>query len=82
MTTTDDGVTEALVGILAAELKRPADGISPAAGLADLGLSSVKVLRVIAEVERRYEVALPDEQVFGCDTVEDLAQLVRAQRTP
>jgi len=42
------------------------------------GIDSVKVLRVVARIERDYDVELSDEQVFAFATVSDVADAVLA----
>jgi acyl carrier protein len=42
------------------------------------GIDSVKVLRVVARIEREYDVELADEQVFACSSIADVAGAVRA----
>ena len=42
------------------------------------GIDSVKVLRVVARIERDYDVELSDEQVFAFTTVSDVADAVLA----
>jgi acyl carrier protein len=43
------------------------------------GADSVHLLRVIADVERRWGVELDDEDIFGPITLDDLVTLVCAQ---
>jgi aryl carrier-like protein len=45
----DEDVSSTLRTILARELKRAPETLAPEANLAELGLSSVKVLRAVAE---------------------------------
>ncbi len=42
------------------------------------GADSIKVLRIIAKIEQRYDVELDDEDVFGVSTVEQVATVVAA----
>lgn len=41
------------------------------------GVDSVKVLRVIAAVERTYDIELEDEEVFALKTIDDVVRSVR-----
>ncbi len=66
---------EAVVcGLLAERLGVPS--VSTDARLAELGLSSIKVIRITAQIERQYGIELPDEEIFSCETVADLCSLV------
>lgn len=58
------------------------DDRAPETRLADLGLSSVKVVRLIAQLERKYRIELPNEIVFECETVADLARAVASRLAP
>ncbi|GLZ36526.1 acyl carrier protein [Actinokineospora sp. NBRC 105648] len=77
MTTTLDDITSTVTGIAAAEI-----GVQAAEMAADTdlrgveGVDSVKVLRMIAKIERQYDVELEDEDVFGVSTVADVAAVV------
>ncbi|WP_194894293.1 acyl carrier protein [Catenulispora pinisilvae] len=41
------------------------------------GVDSVKVLRVIAAVERTYDIELEDEEVFALKTIDDVVRSVQ-----
>ncbi|MET8558314.1 acyl carrier protein [Streptomyces sp. NPDC004959] len=78
-----DRITELLAGLLGQE----AAGISADDDLASVaGLDSVKVMRLIAAVEKEYDIELEDEQVFTLRTVRGLADAVAgelsAERAP
>ena len=40
------------------------------------GADSIKVLRIIAKIEQRYDIELEDEDVFGVSTVDQVADVV------
>jgi acyl carrier protein len=40
----------------------------------DLGLDSLGIMEVIADVEDRFEVSIPSELLIGISTVEDVAR--------
>ncbi len=40
------------------------------------GADSIKVLRIIAKIEQRYDIELEDEDVFGVSTVEQVSAVV------
>jgi acyl carrier protein len=42
------------------------------------GADSIKVLRIVAKIEQRYDVELEDEDVFGVSTIEQVADVVAA----
>jgi acyl carrier protein len=72
-------IIAAITDIAAAELGVPAASLAPDADLRAIrGIDSVKVLRMIARIERYYDVELSDEDVFSLTTVEGTAAAVRA----
>jgi acyl carrier protein len=42
------------------------------------GADSIKVLRIIAKIEQRYDVELEDEDVFGVSTIAQVVEVVGA----
>lgn len=77
--TTANEITVTVTGIAAAELGVPPASLAPGTDLRAIeGIDSVKVLRMIARVEREYGVELADEDVFSLTTVEDTVSAVRA----
>ncbi|MEU5695116.1 acyl carrier protein [Actinosynnema sp. NPDC020468] len=79
-TTTADLATE-ITTIVAAEL-----GVTPAALTPDTdlrsieGADSIKVLRMIAKIEQRFDVELEDEDIFGVNTVSEVVAVVEKAR--
>ena len=75
---TIDDITRTITGIAAAELGVPAAELDPEADLRAIeGIDSVKVLRMVARIERAYDIELDDEDVFGIASVAGTAQVVR-----
>jgi acyl carrier protein len=62
---------------LATELKISATGISGADVLRELpGADSMKMLRVVSKLERKWNVEFNDEAIFAVKTVDELVMLV------
>jgi acyl carrier protein len=78
---TDELISE-ITAIVAEELGLPADELSPDADLRSApGADSVKVLRVVARIERARDVELEDEDVFGASTIREVAEVVERALT-
>lgn len=78
MPTPDPQILTTVTEIVAAELGMPAGAVDPDADLRAIeGADSVKVLRMIAKIEREYDLELDDEDVFGVSCVRDVAEVVR-----
>ncbi|GAA5069266.1 acyl carrier protein [Thermocatellispora tengchongensis] len=72
-----DDIIRTLTEIAAAETGLPAERLGPDVELRGVeGVDSVRVLRMIAKVERRYDVELEDEDVFGATTIAQVAAVV------
>ncbi len=44
----------------------------------DLGVASVHALQILAELEDRFEVSIPDEEVVEAGTIEQLVSVIRS----
>jgi len=77
MTHTADDILRTVTDIAAAET-----GIAPADLLPDVdlrgmaGVDSVRVLRMVAKIERTYDIELEDQDVFGLSTLSDVVKVV------
>ncbi|MBL7500516.1 acyl carrier protein [Frankia sp. CNm7] len=78
---TDELISE-ITGIVAEELGLSPDAVSPDADLRAVeGADSVKVLRVVARIERSHDVELEDEEVFGASTIREVAEVLKQALT-
>jgi acyl carrier protein len=78
MTASLDQITDSVRAIVADVLSVPADELSTDSDLREVeGADSIKVLRLIARIEREYDVELEDEDVFGVSTIAEVADVVR-----
>lgn len=72
-------VMEAITGLVIAAMGTNALVVDPDDDLTTTpGLDSVRVMRIIAAVERRYDIELEDEQVFSFRTIRNVADSVEA----
>ncbi|WP_462189085.1 MULTISPECIES: acyl carrier protein [unclassified Frankia] len=72
-------IVTTVTAIVARELGIPVEDLAADADLRSVeGADSVKVLRMIARVEREYDVELEDEDVFSAVTVAEVADVVQA----
>jgi acyl carrier protein len=80
MSTQAGTVEDTICQLLAAELCCRPDTIATDAEFAALpGLDSIKLLRVVSELERRYDVGLDDDKLYELRAVTDLADLVHTE---
>ncbi|QBS44992.1 acyl carrier protein [Nocardia sp. CS682] len=63
-------IAAAETGIAEADLRPDVD----LRGMA--GVDSVRVLRMVAKIERTYDIELEDEDVFGLSTLNDVVKVV------
>lgn len=57
-----------------------ADEIEPDTKLADLGIDSMKLFSIIAEFENEFNVKVSDKQLGELFTVNDLCNVIKAQK--
>jgi acyl carrier protein len=70
-------ILEQVRSVAAKETGIPIDELGPELDLRKVeGVDSVKVLRVVARIERDYDIELSDEQVFAFASVSDVADAV------
>lgn len=65
-----------LIDMLEAETGIESGGVSPDADLAQLGLDSLDMVRLSAQVERRLDVTIKTEELFYLRTVDDIVTLL------
>ncbi len=56
----------------------PIDQVTPDASLEELGVDSLNGLRIVAEVEKRYGVNIPDDAIGKIRTMPEIFRLVDA----
>jgi acyl carrier protein len=79
MTTATTEITTSVIEIVADVLGADVADVAPDTDLRTVeGADSIKVLRIIAKIEQRYDIELDDEDVFGVSTVEQVASVVAA----
>jgi len=72
-------IVEHVREIAAEETGLPVEELTPDLDLRNVeSVDSVKVLRVVARIERDYDIEVSDEQVFAFTTVSDVADAVLA----
>ncbi|MFF7280732.1 beta-ketoacyl synthase N-terminal-like domain-containing protein [Streptomyces griseorubiginosus] len=75
--THDTSVAGRLCHHIAAVTGHPADRVTPATALADLGLDSLMAVRIRTALEREFAVELPLRDLLGATTVQELADRLR-----
>jgi acyl carrier protein len=74
-----DETMNTVIELVVKEFGASATDVTPDTDLTQLeGADSVKVLRVVAQIERLYDVELDDDMVFGCKTARQVAEGVQA----
>lgn len=78
----DPEITEKIVHALASYLKRDPASITEAHHLRDdLGLDSVAVIELLFEIEERFKLQIPDQDLPGLSTVGSVAAYVQRRLT-
>jgi acyl carrier protein len=81
------GIEDAIKKIVQSTLNLPESEIESSTNLRDLpGVESIKILRIVASLEKKFDVRLDDQVVFRVSTIEELAgavsKLVEERREP
>lgn len=78
----DPAITEKIVHALATYLKRDPASITESHHLRDdLGLDSVAVIELLFEIEERFKLQIPDQDLPGLSTVGSVAAYVQRRLT-
>ena len=73
-------IEEVILTFAADELCLPPGQLAAEANLRELpGVESMRLFRVLARIERHFQVHLDDEVVFASSTIRELAAAVRGQ---
>ncbi|TXR92355.1 acyl carrier protein [Streptomyces sp. col6] len=78
---TEQGVTDVLEQLLIAhspELRDGSASVSPQARLVDLGIDSLELLSLAADIEDAFRIDIDDSDLDTAKTVADLARIVDA----
>jgi acyl carrier protein len=71
-------ITETVTAIVSDVLAVPTTDLTADTDLRNVeGADSIKVLRLIARIERDYDIELEDADVFGVSTITEVAGVVR-----
>ena len=73
-----DKVREEVVAIVAEVGELSVDEVGPASTLRELGIDSLGGLRIVAEVEKRYGIVIPEEEISKIRSMSDIFALVEA----
>jgi acyl carrier protein len=80
-----DRLTEDILASLASITKRASDTITPESSLEDLGLDSLDTITVVFELEDKFGISIPDDEVRSIRTVGDVIEGIRrlvAEKSP
>lgn len=77
-----DEITATVTGIVANELGVEAAGLDPQTDLRAVeGMDSLKVLRMIARIEKIYDIELEDDVIFSVERIDELAAAIAQAQT-
>lgn len=71
---------EAIIELLACEMKVPVDGIKLDTKLSELGIDSLKAIVILSELEDLFKIEIPNEAMESIVTVGDIVAQVDEYR--
>jgi acyl carrier protein len=72
-----DALVTEVISLIAAARRRSPESISQESSLVDLGFDSLDTLTTIFDLESKFGISFPDEQVGSLRTVRDVVEAVR-----
>lgn len=73
-----ESIHEAVRAIVAEVAEMSVEEVSPEATLRELGVDSLGGLRIVAEVEKRYGIVIPEAAIAKIRSMQDILALVDA----
>lgn len=72
-----DQIAEKVIDTLASVKRMPADKISLESSLSDLGIDSLDTFTLLFELEKQFQISIPDEEAKSIRSVNDIVEGVR-----
>jgi acyl carrier protein len=79
---TSDDLQRSVLAIVADVAEVPPETIAPDALLADLDIDSLRALRIVAEVERRWNIVIGEAEIGSIRSMRDILALVERKSPP
>ncbi len=77
---TKDEIRKEIMGIVAGVAEVPVEEVSSDSMLADLDVDSLRGLRIVAEVEKRYRVVITETEIGRIRSMADIFALVEEKQ--
>lgn len=71
-----------VIAIVAEVAELPVGEVGAGATLRELGIDSLGGLRIVADVERRYKIVIPETEIGKIRTMQDIFALVEKHSPP
>jgi len=71
-----ENIRRDVVRVVADIADLPVEQVTAEATLQDLGIDSLTGLRIVAEMEKRYKINVPEEAIGGIRSIRDILRLV------
>ena len=73
-----DNVEQEIKGLIAEVLETPFDKITPDARFVeDLGMDSMMALEILAAIEKKYRITIPEENLTKISSLKEVSELVK-----
>jgi acyl carrier protein len=71
-----ENLKKEIIAIISEVAEVPADRIGENTKMAELGVDSLDALRIIASIEKKYQIEVDEEHMGSVETVSDIINLV------
>jgi acyl carrier protein len=77
-----DEIKKEVIAIVADIAELPVEEVRPGATLRELGIDSLGGLRIVADVEKKYRIVIPEAEIGKIRTMQDIFALVEKHAPP
>ncbi|MBI4615712.1 MAG: acyl carrier protein [Planctomycetes bacterium] len=71
---------DVIAGLVVDKFRIDRSKVRPTSRLIDFGIDSVQALELIVELERVFDVSIPDQDLTELETLEDIARYVERRK--
>lgn len=71
---------DVIAGLVVEKFRVDRSRVKPTSRLIDFGIDSVRAMELIVELERLYDLSIPDQDLTELETLEDIARYLERRK--